>query len=73
MGSAVSIGCLIIDSSDMSEGSSVLTRGSSYETLDDLPRPEVLALLVGGHHTELSGREAVTPSIVVALLVSYLC
>ena len=69
----MSIGRLITDSGDISEGSSVSARGSGCETLDNSPGLEVLALLVGGPRTELLGREAVIPSVVVALLVSYLC
>ena len=61
MGYTVSIGRLIIDPGDMSEGKSesvgaracVATGGSSYEALDDSLGPEVLAFLVGGHRTEL--------------------
>ena len=57
----MSIGHLIIDPGDMSEGSSestgaracVETGGSGCEALDDSPRSEVLALLAGGHRTEL--------------------
>ena len=45
MGSAVSIGRLIIDSGDMSEGNSESTGGS--KALDDSLRLEVLALLAG--------------------------
>ena len=73
MGDAVSIGRLIIDSSDMSEGSSesagaracVAIGGSGCEALDDSPGLEVLALLT-------RGQEAVTPYVVAGLLVSYL-
>ena len=68
----MSIGRLIIDFGDMSEGSSVSARGSGCETLDDSPGPEVLALLAGGSCTELLGPEAVAPGVVVALLISYL-
>ena len=61
MGSAMSIGRLIIDPGDMSEESlefagaraCVATGGSSCEALDDSPEPKVLAFLVGGHRTEL--------------------
>ena len=61
MGSAVSIGLLIIDPGNMSKGSlesvgaraCVATGGSGCEALDDSPRSEVLALLAGGHRTEL--------------------
>ena len=70
MGGAVSIGRLIMDSSDRSEGTSKSAGGS--EGLDDLPGPEVLALLAGGRRTELSGREVVAPGVVGGLLVSYL-
>ena len=53
MGSAVSIGRLIIDPDDMLKGSSestgaracVTIRGSGCEALDDSLGPEVLALL----------------------------
>ena len=72
MGSVVSIGRLIIDFGDMSVGTSESTGGSSCEALDDSPRPEILALLVEGYCTELSGREVVGPSMVGGLLVSYL-
>ena len=72
MGSAVSIGLLIIDSSDMLEGNSESVGGSGCEALDDLPGLEVLALLVGRHRTELSRREVVAPSVVGGLLVSYM-
>ena len=77
MGDAVTIGRLIIDFGDMSEGSlesarALATEGSGCGALDDLPRPEVLAFLVGGRHTKLSGREVVAPSVVGSLLVSYL-
>ena len=61
MGSAVSIGLLIIDPGDMSEGSSefaraqacVATEGSGCEALDDSPGPKVLAFLAGGRRIEL--------------------
>ena len=54
MGSAVYSGHLIIDPSDMSEGSLVKsTGGSGCEALDDSPRPKVLAILAGGRRTEL--------------------
>ena len=61
MGSPVSIGHLIIDPGDMSEGNSefvgaqacIAIGGSGCEALDDLLGPEVLALLIGGCHTEL--------------------
>ena len=72
MGSAVSIGRLIIDSDDMSVGTSESAGGSGYEALDDSPGPEVLALLAEGRRTELSGREVVVPRVVGGLLVSYL-
>ena len=72
MGSAVSIGLLIIDSSDMLEGNSESVGGSGCEALDDLPGLEVLARLVGRHRTELSRREVVAPSVVGGLLVSYM-
>ena len=57
----MSIWCLMINPGDMSEGSSefararacVATGGSGCEALDDSPRSEVLALLAGGHRTEL--------------------
>ena len=80
MGDAVSIGRLIIDSSDMSEGSSesagaracVVTGDLGCRALDDSLGLEVPALLAGGHRIELSGREVVTPGVVGSLLVSYL-
>ena len=61
MGGVVSIGHLIIDPSDMSEGSSefagaracVAIGGSGCEALDDSHGPEVLALLAKGRRTEL--------------------
>ena len=73
----MSIRGLIIDSGDMSKGSSestgaqacVAIGGSGCEALDDSLGPEVLALLVGGRHTELSGREVVTPGVVGGLLI----
>ena len=57
----MSIERLIIDPGDMLEGSSksigaracVAIGGSDCEALDDSPRLEVLALLAGGHRTEL--------------------
>ena len=70
MGSAVTIGRLIIDFGDRSVGNSESARGS--KALDDLPGPEVLTLLAGGHRTELSGREVVVPRVVGGLLVLYL-
>ena len=70
MGGAVTIGCLIIDSGDMSEGNSEFARCS--EALDDSSGPEVLALLAGGRRTKLSGREVVAHRVVGGLLVSYL-
>ena len=80
MGGAVSIGRLIIDSGDNSEGSSesigaracVATGCLGCRALDDSPGPEVLALLLGGCHTELSDYEVVAPGVVGDLLVSYL-
>ena len=80
MGSAVSIGRLIIDPSDMSEGSSesagaracVAIGGSGCGALDDSPGPEVLALWAGGRRTELSRHEVVASGIVGGLLISYL-
>ena len=72
MGGAMSIGRLIIDSGDMSVGTLESTGGLGYEALDDLPRPEVLALLAGGCRTEFSGRKVVAPCVVGGLLVSYL-
>ena len=68
----MSIGRLIIDSSDMSKGSSECVGGSSCEALDESLGPKVLALLAGGHHTELSGHEVVAPGLVGGLLISYL-
>ena len=77
MGDAVTIGRLIIDFGDMSEGSlesarALATEGSGCGALDDSPRPEVLTFLTGGRRTALSGREVVTPGVVGGLLVSYL-
>ena len=72
MGGAGSIGHLIIDLGDMSEGSSESVGGSGYEALDDSPRPEVLALLAGRRCIELSGHEVVAPGVVGGLLISYL-
>ena len=71
MGGAVTIGHLIINSSDRSVGNSV-SAGCS-EALDDSLGFEVLALLAGGRCTELSGREVVAPGVVGGLLISYLC
>lgn len=71
MSSAVTIRHLIIDSDDSSVGNS--ESAACSEALDDSPGPEVLALLAGGRHTELSGREKVAPRVVGGLLVSYLC
>ena len=56
---------------DKSEKTSEYARGS--EAIDDSPGPEVLALLVGGHRTKLSGSEIVASGVVGGLLVSYLC
>ena len=70
MGSAMTIRRLIIDSGDMSEGNSESSEGS--EALDDSPGPEVMALLVKGHHTELSRHEVVAHGVVGGLFVSYL-
>ena len=70
MGGVVTIGRLIIDSDDMSEGNSESAGG--LEALDDSPGPEVLALLVEGHRTELSRHEVVAHGVVGGLLVSYL-
>ena len=61
MGSAMSIGRLIIDPGDMSEESlefagaraCVATGGSGCEALDDLFGHEVLALLARGRRTKL--------------------
>ena len=80
MGGVVTIGRLIIDSSDMSKRSSesagalacVATGGSGCGALDDSSEPKVLALLVGGRRTELSGHEVIAPSVVGGLFVSYL-
>ena len=54
----------------MSEGNSESTEGS--KALNDSPGPEVLALLVEGHRTELSRHEVVAHGVVGGLLVSYL-
>ena len=70
MSGVVTIGRLIIDSSDRLVGNSE-SAGCS-EALDDSLGPEVLALLVGGRRTELSGCEVVTPGVVGGLLISYL-
>ena len=70
MGGAVTIRRLIINSGDKSKGNSESARGS--KALDDLPGPEVLTLLAGGHRTELSGREVVVPRVVGGLLVLHL-
>ena len=54
MGSAVSIGCLIIDAGDRLVGTSEESvGGSGCEALDDSHGPEVLALLARGRRTEL--------------------
>ena len=71
MGSVVTIGCLIIDFGDMSEGNSESAGGS--EALDDSLGLEVLAFLAGRSRTELSGHEVVAPRVVGGLLISYLC
>ena len=70
MGSAVSIGRLIIDSGDRSVGTSESAGGS--EALDDSLVPEIVALLAGGRRTELSGCKVVAPGVVGGLLISYL-
>ena len=70
MGGVVTIGRLIIDSDDMSEGNSESAGG--LEALDDSPGPEVLALLAGGCRIKLSGCEVVTPGVVGGRHVSYL-
>ena len=75
-----SIEHLIIDLDDMSEGSIIsagaragaATGDSSYWALDDSPRVEVLALLAEGRLIELWGLWVVPPSVVAALLISYL-
>ena len=72
MGGVLTIGHLIIDSDNMLGGNSECTGGLGYEALDDSLGLEVLTLLVGGRHTELSGREVVAPSVVGGLLISYL-
>ena len=72
MGSVVSIRCLIIDFDDRSEGTSESAGGSDCKALNDSLGPEVLALLVGGRRTELSGHEVIAPSVVGGLFVSYL-
>ena len=68
----MSIGRLIIDSGDRSEGTSKSVGGSGCEDLDDLSGPKVLALLARGHCTELSGCEIVASGVVSGLLVSYM-
>ena len=73
MGHVVSIGRLIIDSDDISVGTSKSAGGLSCETLNDSLGPEVLTLLAGGHRTELSERKVVAPGVLGGLLVSYLC
>ena len=73
MDGAVSIRCLIIDSSDRPEGTSESAGGLGCEALDDTPGPQVLTLLAGWRHTELSGHEIVAPGVVDGLLISYLC
>ena len=70
MGSAVTIGRLIIDFGDRSVGNSESVGGS--KALDDSPGPKVLALLIGGPRNELSGRAVVAPRVVSGLFVSYL-
>ena len=70
MSGVVTIGRLIIDSSNRSIGNSESVGCS--KALDDSLGPEVLALLVGGHRTELSGCEVVALGVVGGLLVSYL-
>ena len=70
MGDAMSIRRLMIDLGDRSVGTSEYAGGS--EALDDSLGPEVLALLVGGRRTELSGRKVVTLGVVGGLLISYL-
>ena len=70
MGGGVTIGLLIIDFGDRSEGN--LESVGVLEALDDSPGPEVQTLLVEGHHTELLRREVVVPRVVGSLLVSYL-
>ena len=72
MGGAMSIGRLIIDSDDMSVGTSESVGGSGCEALNDSLGPEVLAFLAGGRRTELSRREVVAHRVVGGLLVSYL-
>ena len=68
----MSIGRLIIDSDDRSEGTSESTGGSGCEALNDSSGPEVLTFLAGGHNTKLLGREVVAPGVVGGLLISYL-
>ena len=68
MGCVVTIGRLVIDSGDMSEGNSESTGGS--EALDDSPGPKVLVFLAGGRCTELLRLEVVAPRVVGGLLIS---
>ena len=72
MGGVLTIEHLIIDSDNKLGGNSECAGGLGYEALDDSPGLEVLALLVGGRRTELSGCEVVAPSVVGGLLISYL-
>ena len=68
----MSIGRLIIDSGDISEGNSEHAGGSGCEALDDSPGPEVLAFLAREHRIELLGCEVVALGVVGGLLVSYM-
>ena len=74
MGGIMIMGHLIMASGDMSKGNwdSIEALGSGCEGLDDSPRCEVLALLAGGRHTELSRHEEAIPGVVDGLRVSYL-
>ena len=70
MGDVMTIGRLIIDSNDMSEGNLESSGGS--EALSDSPWPKVLTLLARRRRTKLSRREVVTLGVVGGLLISYL-
>ena len=70
MGDVMTIGRLIIDSNDMSEGNLESSGGS--EALSDSPGPKVLTLLARRRRTKLSRREVVTLGVVGGLLISYL-
>lgn len=75
MGGAVTMGHLIMASSDMPKGiwDFVGALRSGCEGLDDFLRPKVLALLAGVRRAELWGREEVALGVVGGLRVSYLC